>query len=541
MPEQNDDDIVDFQRLGQTTDLASGLTRASQACVKLIDLDSRLTAMTPAGRELMEIEDFSSVCGLQWSTLWPETERRAIEEAVAEALQGRTVTFTAFCPTFKGTPKWWDVTVLPIHNAAGEIVQLLSASYDVTHLHERQSALESELAESQQVLSSLAEQLNAETRRLLEAQARVRHAEQLKVLGEFVGHVVHDMNNVFAVLQSASRILKRQIEDPNTRTVLDEVDKSLSRGTDLVRRLLDFARTKGTIEEAFDPKELIETDRDLLKHLVGDDIELELDAAAGVWPVKADKVHFQSVVFNLASNARDAIDGGGKVSIRLRNVASVDRPSALDDGDYVVVQVEDDGRGMPPDVLQRAGNLFFTTKGEGKGNGLGLASAYDLAERSGGAVLIDSEVGKGTVVSVYMPRAVPESARPTLFRPSQRHATVLIVKRDPVMRQMLAGWLRRHNLVVLEASSDTAALATVLRGIPIDVVVADTYVGLMDPQKFAETIRRQSGGLPFIFIRSADEANPAVADTVLVRPVTEAALVVAVHQALSTAAGAATE
>lgn len=527
----------EFEKLGETTDIITGLTLSSRACVKLLDVDARLIAMNAPGMALMEIDDFASVCGNPWSALWPPEERATVDAAVYAALAGRTTTFTAYCPTFKGRPRWWDVTVAPIRDAASEIVKILSCSYDVTHLRQQQHELEAELAQSQTVLSSLAEQLDSETRRLVDAQTRARHAEQLKMLGEFVGHVVHDMNNVFAVMQSAARVLRRQLNGTASDAILQEVDKSVNRGSSLVRRLLDFARSEGAVAVAFNPSEIVNGDADLLKHLVGQDATLAIDAPHDIWSILTDKMHFQSVLFNLVSNARDAVGEGGQIKVTVRNLSNSDTGADAPTGDHVVVAISDNGCGMTPEILERAGTAFFTTKGEGKGTGLGLTSAYDLAERSSGTVKIDSTVGLGTRVSLYLPRApiADNESSPDPFV-ARKPPAVLIVKRDEAARQRLASFLRTRNLVVLEASSDTAALATLLRGLAIDLVIADKFAGQMDPEHLISAMRRQRPGLSVIYIVSEDDTPPDAADEVIWRPVTATALIAAVRNALAVAA-----
>ncbi|HRK18391.1 MAG TPA: PAS domain-containing protein, partial [Hyphomicrobiaceae bacterium] len=269
------------------SDLVGGLLVASRACVKLVDVRGALVAMNTPGQALMEIDDFAAVCGKPWAGLWPEQERERISRSVEAALEGQSTSFTAFCPTAKGVPKWWDVTVSPVRDETGAVVQVLSCSYDVTHIKEREAALQKLVEDRQQVIVSLAQQLDAETRRLSEARRRVSHAEKLHVVGQFVGNVVHDINNVLAVMQSASRVLRRRLPEGANSDIFDQVDKSVARGSTLVRRLLDFSRADGGRADVFSPSDALAGDADLLKHLVGDGIAFNTEASPNLSPVLA--------------------------------------------------------------------------------------------------------------------------------------------------------------------------------------------------------------------------------------------------------------
>ncbi|HRK19827.1 MAG TPA: ATP-binding protein, partial [Hyphomicrobiaceae bacterium] len=250
----------------------------------------------------------------------------------------------------------------------------------------------------------------------------------------------------------------------------------------------------------------------------------------------AEKTKFQSVVFNLVSNARDAVGDDGTVTVSLGNCPSQQRPASIPPGDYVVVSVSDNGCGMPPEVLARAGEPFFTTKSEGRGTGLGLASAFELADQCSGRVLIDSAPGSGTRVSIYLPRASDtgdsdvELAVAATRADHDKHggATILVVKSDPSGRQHVANLLRRLGYVVLEAASEAVALATALREMRIDLVISDLAALPGGAARLADRLRQEMPTLPFIFIRSEDQMDAVPGELSIVRPVTAAVLAGAV-------------
>ena len=377
------------------SDLPQPLLQAIGASVRLLDL---------AG---MEVDDVSAVGGVEWAGRLPHEDRARARKAVADAAAGQSTRFVAQFPTADGTLRWWSVTVAPVRNEGGGVGRILALSYDVSAYKEREAALERAVEESQRAAMALAERLDAETRRVTEAQRRASHSEKLRLLGGFVGYVVHDINNVLAVMRSAEQAMRRQERETRVAGMLDEVDKAIDRGRRLVRRLLDFARSEETEAEIFSPRDLIERDADLVRHLAGPSASVSFDLRADDWPILAEPARLQSVLFNLVSNAREALlEKTGSIRVAVRNCPAKDRPEGLPAADYVVVSVADDGAGMTAEVLQRAGEPYFTTKRPGEGTGLGLASAFEFAAAVEGRAYVESAPGAGATVSLYLARAL---------------------------------------------------------------------------------------------------------------------------------------
>jgi PAS domain S-box-containing protein len=405
MESDSTDGDANFLAVAANSDLARQLLRASHACVQLLDLSGRLEAMNAHGRKLMEIDDFSLVRGTGWAEQWSSRDGARARTAFDDARAGLSTHFVAQGPTAKGSTRWWKVSVSPLRDDGGEILHILSFAYEITAIKEREAELEREVEERRRLATAFAEQLEAETRRLTEAQRRASHSEKLRLLGGFVGNVMHDINNVLAVIQGAEQLMRRKELEPAVAGVLEEVDKAIDHGRRLVRRLLDFARSEESEAEVFSPRDLIKRDADLVRHLAGRSACVVFDLRADAWPILAEPARLQSVLFNLVSNAREALHETGTIRVAVRNCSASECPEGLPPGDYLVVSVADDGVGMSADVLRRAGEPFFTTKRPGEGTGLGLASAFEFAASTKGRAIVESVPGEKTAVSLYLARA----------------------------------------------------------------------------------------------------------------------------------------
>ncbi|NLH80082.1 MAG: PAS domain-containing protein [Phyllobacteriaceae bacterium] len=507
--------------------LAAALFQASPDCVKILDPDGRLLDMNPCGRSLMEIQDFAGLRDRPWISLWPEEGRARIAAALEDARLGRAGFFEADCPTAAGTPKQWEVSVLPIRDGAGEVVRILATSRDVTEAKRREALLTQKLDEQRAALMSLIGQLDAERRRVEETRSQISHTEKLRVLGRFVGSVVHDINNVLASMAGAARLLRRRAEDTRTIDILDHVDQAVDRGARLVRQLLDFSRSGEGEPEPVDLAAALAADGELLRHLVGRAVEVTIDVEEGIWPVLIAPGRLQSVLFNLVANARDALGAGpGHVRVVARNRGSLARAAGLPSGDWVEIAVIDDGPGMPPEVVARLGEPFFTTKEAGRGTGLGVPSAFDLAEQAGGRVEIDSTLGGGTRISLHLPRSGADGQpidTPDADIDPALHggATLLLVENEGILRAHLAGLLRGLGYTVVEAPDTATAEAVFAAGLSIDLVVSDLHLGAETGLDVAKTARRDRPDLPIVFMSGTWGMGVPIGEPVLTKPIDE--------------------
>jgi PAS domain S-box-containing protein len=529
-----------FEHASQWRMLALALTKASRDCVKLIDLDGRIVGMNSAALKILQIDDPSQVVGQPWEASWGEPERALVRDSVERGHAGQSTSFAGFCPTAKGEPRWWEVEVAPVPDETGVVRCLLAVSRDVTALREREQEMQGALKRQRQALLTLSADFEANSRKLRDAEARASHDDKMRLFGRFVGGVVHDFNNVFAAVHGAARLLRRRVTDPQALDVVNHVERAAERGAGLARQLLDFARSESEATEVFDPAALLSRDAHLLRHIVSGEATLTVEAAPDAWAVLGAPQRFQSVAFNLVANARDAIRQRGRIEVKLVNCASSERPSGLEAGDYVVFSVADDGCGMAPETLRRAGEPFFTTKPAGKGTGLGLASAFELAAACGGRAFIESENGVGTRVSVYLRRSAVEGERVDPPDGPALHggAKILLVDDDPLTRDHLAGVFRALHYVVIEASAYEIAAAQAEAEGGFDLVVADFDLKDGRGDALVAQLRAWRPPPPVIYLAGGSDAPPPRGETVLMKPVSETRLARAALEKLGRLPGA---
>jgi signal transduction histidine kinase/CheY-like chemotaxis protein len=293
---------------------------------------------------------------------------------------------------------------------------------------------------------------------------QLRQSQKMEALGRLAGGVAHDFNNLLTVILIYSEILLQALEqDDPMRKQIEEISKAGNRATSLTRQLLAFSRKQILQPKAVNLNSVIEEIRDMLRRLIGEDIELVTQLDPGLNTVKADPGSIEQVIMNLTLNCRDAMPQGGSVVIETANVVlnGANGPPNLH-GPYVSLTVRDSGCGMDKETLSRIFEPFFTTKEEGKGTGLGLSTVYGIVNQSNGHIHVESEPGRGTTFNVYLPRfdeavALPAKRAATggLTRSSE---TILLVENEEIVRALIKGVLRRGGYTVLEGANGNDAL-----------------------------------------------------------------------------------
>ncbi|UGB46725.1 PAS domain S-box protein [Frateuria edaphi] len=344
---------------------------------------------------------------------------------------------------------------------------------------------------------------------LAQAEATLRQSQKMEAVGHLTGGIAHDFNNMLAVVIGSLDLLQHRLADdaPEQRYAGNAMEAA-SRAATLTQRLLAFARQQPLEPRPVDANVLVEGMSELLRHAIGPDIRLEVLTGAGLWPTLVDANQLENVILNLAVNARDAMPGGGRLTIETAN-ASLDRRYVaghpdMEAGDYVSITVSDSGTGMPPEVAARAFDPFFTTKQAGQGTGLGLSQVYGFVKQSGGHVAIYSEPGRGTGVKVYLPRLIGEAdgqkaSTAAAALPTGQQELILLVDDEPAVRKVTAEALRELGYRVLEADGAQAALDELATHADVALLLTDVVMPEIDGRRLAEEARLRRPGLKVLF------------------------------------------
>jgi len=357
-------------------------------------------------------------------------------------------------------------------------------------------------------------------------EAQMAQGQKMQAVGQLAGGIAHDFNNVLtAIIMAADLLLtNHRPSDPSFPDIMN-IKQNANRAASLVRQLLAFSRRQTLRPEVLNLTDVLADVRMLLTRLVGSNVRLKIEHGRDLWQVRADLGQFEQVVVNLAVNARDAMPEGGNLTIRSRNVTSGECAAysyrELVAQDYVLVEVEDSGTGIPADVLKKIFEPFFTTKEVGKGTGLGLSMVYGIIKQTGGYIFCDSEVGRGTVFRIFLPRYVPgeavaEQSAGDTKPPETRQvaqakseaatdlsgsATVLLVEDEDAVRMGGVRALRSRGYDVHEASSGVEALEIYEElGGKIDIVVSDVVMPEMDGPTLLGELRKRNPDIKFVFV-----------------------------------------
>jgi signal transduction histidine kinase len=383
---------------------------------------------------------------------------------------------------------------------------------------ERTAALEASRTSLEELNSALEVRIEQRTREREQALAQLFEAQKVDTIGQLTGGVAHDFNNVLmAVLGCLELLNKRLAGDKPAQRLLDNAIKGAERGAALTQRLLAFARRQELRPRAIDLPELVSGMRELLQGSLGPSIAIVERAAEQLPPVLADRNQLEVALMNLALNARDAMADGGAltISIDLETVVQAQPEPALAPGPYLRLTVTDSGEGMDEATLARAAEPFFTTKGTGKGTGLGLPMVQGLAIQSGGAIRIKSRLGDGTSVELLLPAADPalaveyESA-PVTPASAGRRATVLLVDDDALVSAGTAAMLEDLGHRVIAADSAAAALELLEAAHEIDLVITDHAMPKMTGLEFARVARQRRPNLPIVLATGYADLEPTV-------------------------------
>jgi signal transduction histidine kinase len=348
-----------------------------------------------------------------------------------------------------------------------------------------------------------------------DGEAALRQAQKMEAIGQLAGGVAHDFNNLLGVIiGNLDRITERELPDVELNEMVDDALRAAVRGASLTRQLLAYSR-----RQALDPRVLslgrvVSDLTALLRRTLGETIQIRTQLPANLWAARLDLNQFENAVLNLAVNARDAMPGGGTLSIDLHNVEIADGDGDLAAGNYVLVTVADTGTGMTKDVADRAFEPFFTTKPVDAGTGLGLSMVYGFVKQSDGHVLIETAPGRGTTVKLYFP-AVKEAAAdttgaapPVTLPRAEPGETVLIVEDDAALRKLTGALLASLGYAAIETADGPAALQKLEEAARVDLLLTDIVLprGMSGPD-LARAAQDRRPGLRTLYMSGYAKAT----------------------------------
>jgi PAS domain S-box-containing protein len=412
------------------------------------------------------------IVGEHFSRFYTAEDRAAgvPERALAQAAAGTPYQAEGWRVRKDGSNFWASVTLSAIRDESGALVGFAKVTRDITERRQSQKGLR-------------------------RAQERLAQSQKLEMLGQLTGAIAHDFNNLLMVVGANTQLLKRRMVDPPSLRAVGAIEHAASRGETLTRRLLTFSRRQTLNPIVVDIHERLAVSRDLLATSAGKDIDLVFDLPEQTSPVLVDVPELELVLVNIIVNARDAMPEGGMIRIGGGNV-HVSPDDALDDltGDFVALHITDTGSGIDPEVLSRVFEPFFTTKGPDKGTGLGLSQVYGFARQSNGTVRVTSNLGVGTTVTIYLPRAVGSVVGPSRPLPEDERRSgterILLVEDNPEVQEVTAAFLEELGYRVSLADNADAALVRLAAEQDIRLVFSDIVMpGAMNGVALARRVR----------------------------------------------------
>jgi PAS domain S-box-containing protein len=449
------------------------------------------------GAERIKGYTSDEIIGQHFSKFYTEAERAegAPAKALFTAVREGRYEAEGWRVRKDGSLFWAHVIVDPIRDEDGKLTGFAKITRDITDKREAQLALE-------------------------QAQAQRAQTQKMEALGQLTGGVAHDFNNLLMVVSGYIQTLKAIVaENPKGARAANAIELAAQRGQALTRQLLSFARRQPLNPITVSLTKRLEALRPMLMTSVGTTARIAIAVAADAWPIRVDANEFDLALLNLTLNARDAMTDNGVITIAVENarLEGANAPRGLS-GDFVAITVADTGHGMPPDIVDKVFHPFFTTKPQG--NGLGLSQVHGLAHQSGGTVTIDSELGRGTRVTLYFPRAheTADAAGEDLPLPGNGKGTVLLVEDNPDVAGATTALVEQLGFQVRTSNNARAALDLIGRHDFALVITDIVMAGEMDGLGLARSVREHHPELPLILVTGYSEAaSGADKDFVMLR------------------------
>jgi PAS domain S-box-containing protein len=477
-----------FRNMADNSPVMIWTTDPDGACTYLSRLWYEFTGQTPA-----------SGLGFGWLDATHPDDRAAAEaEFLAATAERRPFTLEYRLRRRDGSFGWAIDAATPWFDRRGAFLGFVGSVIDIT---ERRN-----IEDAQRRLNDLLEQRVAEAIEEREqAEAQLRQAQKMEAVGKLTGGIAHDFNNLLQVIGGNLQLLQKDVAgNPRAEQRLRNAVAGVSRGATLALQLLSFGRRQPLAPKVVNLARLVRGLDEIMRRTLGEAIEVETIIGGGLWNTLVDPSQVENALLNLAINARDAMAGRGKLTIEAGNASLDERYALRNDttpGQYVMLAVTDTGCGMPAEIVEHVFEPFFTTKPEGQGTGLGLSMVYGFVRQSGGHVKIYSEVGHGTTIRIYLPRArADEDAAPDVDSTpvDGGRETILVVEDDDDVRSTVVEMLTDLGYRVLRARDAQSAFAIIESGAAIDLLFTD--VVMPGPMRSTELARKARERLPGIVV-----------------------------------------
>ncbi|MEA9588051.1 PAS domain-containing protein [Xanthomonas sp. WHRI 10064A] len=452
--------------------------------------------------------DDGRAANARWQQEWIHPDDRApLLAAIHAAIDDKAALELELRVLDRQQVRWTLLRAVPLLDAEGEIEEWFGTASDVSDRREAEEQL--------RVLTETLEQrVRERSAALLLAEEKLRQSQKMEAVGQLTGGLAHDFNNLLTSITVGLELLQARVEQgkyDRLERYVEMAQTSAARAAALTQRLLAFSRRQTLAPSALEVDALVHGMREIISRTLGPSITLQVTPAPQPWKVLVDAPQLENALLNLCLNARDAMPDGGVLTIRLHN-RSLDPVAAqqldLPPGDYVCLSVQDTGTGMTDEVMSKVFEPFFTTKPIGQGTGLGLSMIYGFTRQSGGHVRIDSEVGLGTTMALYLPRfsgtdaqdeAVATPQQPQ--RAAAQSCTILLVEDETAIRILISEVLTEAGYRVIEAAEGSAAVERLRSLEPIDVLVTDVgLTGGLNGRQVADAGRQYRPTLPVLFV-----------------------------------------
>lgn len=481
---------------------------------EITSFDSRWQALTGRNREDVLRAGWYELAHPDDADKMASAWRRALESGEPYDVEGRL-------QRASGDYEWHRVRASARRDPDGRIVQWYGTVENIQDRHDLEEALREWARTLEARVSERTQELIEEQRERQVTEEQLRQSQKMEAVGQLTGGIAHDFNNLLAGITGSLEVIQvrlRQGRGSEVDRFITAALTSAHRAAALTQRLLAFSRRQPLEPRATNVNELIAGMEDLIRHTVGPSITVSTLLSAAPGKVLCDTNQLENALLNLAINARDAMPAGGVLTIQTETLSITNELAQRRDlapGEYVCVSVADTGTGMPPEVAKRAFDPFFTTKPLGEGTGLGLSMIYGFAKQSGGQVMIDSTLGVGTTVLMYLPCHTTEELRTEIPASSNRTAdaatgeTVLVVDDEAAIRMVVVDRLQERGYQVLDAEDAASALRQIERIPKIDLLLTDVGLpGGTNGRQLADAARTMRPGLKVLFVTGF--ADPAV-------------------------------